>query len=186
MARVLRRLLAALVLVFLLAPMAAANSAEPPCLTVVVSGGPEDLELQLEIPANITGHQAKILRVDLETRLWERQFHFFGDWSDVTVKAFDVPTLIVSSGDETFACPVPEEALEGYNNLLTLDYKNQVLEGKYDTLRIPLLILLRVVLTLILEGVVFFVAGYRQKRSWLIFLVVSLFAGGWALLHFPF
>ena len=143
MSRMLRRLLAALMLVVLLSPMAAANSAEPPKLTVVVSGGPEDLELQLEIPANVTGHQARILRVDLETRLWERQFHFFGDWSDTTGKTFDVPTLIVTSGDENFACPVPEEALEGYNNLLTLDYKNQVLEGKYDTLRIPLLILLR-------------------------------------------
>ena len=37
------------------------------------------------------------------------------------------------------------------------------------------------VLTLVLEGIVFFLAGYRQKRSWLIFLIVNLVTQG--LLH---
>ena len=178
MSRVLRRLLAVLVLAILLAPMAAANSAEPPGLTVVVDGGPADLQLQLEIPYSITGDEIRVVEPQLETRLWERQFHFFDRWSGSSDKVLDHAVLAVTSGDETFTCPVPADSLKGYNNLLTLDYKNQVLEGKYDTLRIPLLVLLRVVLTLMLEGIVFFLAGYRQKRSWLIFLIVNLVTQG--------
>lgn len=37
--------------------------------------------------------------------------------------------------------------------------------------RAPLLVALRVVLTFLIEGAVLFLFGYRQKRSWLVFLV---------------
>ena len=37
-----------------------------------------------------------------------------------------------------------------------------------------MLIFLRVSLTLVLEGLVFLLFGYRQKRSWLVFLLVNL------------
>ena len=40
--------------------------------------------------------------------------------------------------------------------------------------RQPLLVALRVLFTLVLEGLVFFLYGYRRKRSWAVFLTVNL------------
>ena len=39
--------------------------------------------------------------------------------------------------------------------------------------RQPLLVFLRVALTLLLEGIVFFLFGYRQKRSWILFFLAN-------------
>ena len=47
-----------------------------------------------------------------------------------------------------------------------------------DLHKVPLLIALRVMFTLIIEGFIFFLFGYREKRSWLVFLVVNILTQG--------
>ena len=44
--------------------------------------------------------------------------------------------------------------------------------------RAPLLVSMRVSLTLVIEGIVFFLFGYRQKKSWQIFLITNLLTQG--------
>ena len=44
--------------------------------------------------------------------------------------------------------------------------------------RQPTLVALRLGLTLLLEGLVFLLFGYRQRRSWIVFLVVNLITQG--------
>ena len=70
------------------------------------------------------------------------------------------------------------DPLEEYNNTFTLDLSNQTLSPGYAPFRSTLLVSLRVVLTLLLEGLVFFLFGFRQKKSWLIFLAVNLVTQG--------
>lgn len=181
MVRVFRRLLAALVLVFLLAPMAAANSAEPPCLTVLVTGAPSDLSLSLEfVGFSRSDGTPAVFEPDLELRAWERVYRFFwGGWYSLPDEAMEHAQLCLSAGDDSFTCPVPATSLRGYNQVLSIQYKTQTLQSEAALAwRAPLLVAMRVVLTLTLEGLVLYLAGYRQRRSWIIFLVVNLITQG--------
>ena len=63
-------------------------------------------------------------------------------------------------------------------NVVTLDLRNQRLLYDQPWWRTPLLIGLRMVMTLALEGAVFWLFGYRQRRSWAVFLLVNLFTQG--------
>lgn len=180
MVRVFRRLLATLVLVFLLAPMAAANSAEPPCLTVLVTGAPSDLSLSLEfVGFSRSDGTPAVFEPDLELRAWERVYRFFGGWYALPDEAMEHAQLCLSAGDGSFTCPVPATSLHGHNQVLSIHYKTRTLQSEAALAwRAPLLVAMRVVLTLALEGLVLYLAGYRQRRSWIIFLVVNLITQG--------
>ena len=83
-------------------------------------------------------------------------------------------TLRMWNGEESFSLPIDPEGFSRYNNLVTLDVAGKRLLYGQPWWRQPLLIFLRVSLTLVLEGLVFLIFGYRQKRSWLVFLLVNL------------
>ena len=87
--------------------------------------------------------------------------------------------LRVTSGGTSYTLPVPADSLDSYNNLLSLNWRTRELRGEESmVLRTPLLIAMRVTLTLVLEGLVFYLAGYRQKRSWCWILIVNLITQG--------
>ena len=88
-------------------------------------------------------------------------------------------TLTASFGGETLSIPLDPEILSRntgsyYNNLCVLDLTAGTLRWGVPWWRQPLLVALRVGLTLALEGLVFLLFGYRTKRSWGVFLVVNL------------
>jgi hypothetical protein len=85
----------------------------------------------------------------------------------------DVYTFKVTTNGESFECTL-SEPVRNYNNVYTLDLSTRELTpGKYP-LRSVLLVPIRVLLTLLLEGIIFWLFGFRQKRSWLVFFVVNL------------
>ena len=51
--------------------------------------------------------------------------------------------------------------------------RRTIAEGE-KPLRTPLLIAMRVLLTLAIEGLVFYLFGYREKRSWRVFFIANL------------
>ena len=77
-------------------------------------------------------------------------------------------------GGESFALPIDPTGFARYNNLITLDVGGRQLLYGQPWWRQPLLVVLRVALTLALEGLIFYLWGYQEKRSWIIFLVVNL------------
>jgi hypothetical protein len=66
----------------------------------------------------------------------------------------------------------------GYNGLYTLDLETMILIEGTTFKRNASLISLRLFSTLILEGFVFFLMGYRQRRTWMLFLLVNLITQG--------
>lgn len=86
-------------------------------------------------------------------------------------------TFRVTTNGESFECSVTE-ALQTYNNVFTLDISNQELTpGKYP-LRSFLLVAIRVILTILIEGFIFWLFMFKEKRSWLIFLTINLVTQG--------
>lgn len=168
-------LLALSLLLCLLCPQVAlANSGEPPCFTVLVLNAPEDLSVSLILGDETV--EPVLLKQD--TQAWESYYRFYygmSGWEREDEEEWLADAaLLVETGETEYTCALPAEAFDYYNNLLTLDVEEQTLAQGQPVWRQPLLVGLRIVLTLVLEGLVFFLFGYRSRRSWAIFLVVNL------------
>lgn len=148
--------------------LAMANSAEPPGLTVIVNNPPEGLKLSLQPDPDNT------VPLVAEHRFWEGQYRFYyHDFPGGKDRVKNAVLTVSGSGINT-QIPIPKEYF-GYNKQITLDLKtNEIIQGQ-DPLRAPLLTAMRVLLTLIIEGALLFVFGYRTRRSILLFLIVNLF-----------
>ncbi|MCE5235444.1 MAG: hypothetical protein LLF87_05250 [Eubacteriales bacterium] len=164
--------LAALVLISLaLFPArASANSAEPPAILVVVLHAPNDLELFAQV-------NGELVPMRLSSAAWERYYklHYF-DYPGLPGDA--MPTaLVAASGGETKSVPMPA-LTSTYDNVYTLDYASMKLTRGTLPFRAALLTAMRVMLTLVLEGLVFYLFGFRAKRSWIAFFIINLVTQG--------
>ena len=194
-------LLITVCLTFLFALPVLANAAEPPCLTIVVVSAPDDLELAL---VDTDGAEAYQLRKRQSVRGWETYFRF--TYSHVTLPGREYESddvdlsklrLAVTTGGNTTLLRLPEKTFERYNNVLLLDLSEvkqnpvvfpaeYMLRTELYPGRMVLVIGLRVALTLLIEGVLFWAFGYREKHSWGVFLcfnamtqlVLNLLLGG--------
>lgn len=153
-------------MILALPDFASANSAEPPSLVIIVQNPPEDLSIALssedDMPKATVRHVA-----------WEGYFVFYS--RDMRYDGDYI--FIVTVDGESFECTL-DGPLEGYNNVATLDIKNRELVSGKQPFRSALLVSIRVMLTLIIEGLVFFAFGFRQRRSWLVFLAVNIVTQG--------
>ena len=139
-----------------------ANSAEPPSLVILINNPPDDLSIVMV--SNVNETVAKIRRV-----AWEGYYVFYS--RDMQVSS-DY-TFRVTTNGQSFECKL-DGPLDYYNNVATLDVFNRELTpGKYP-FRAALLVLIRLLLTLMLEGMMFLCFRFRQKKSWLIFFAINL------------
>lgn len=178
--------------------VARANSAEPPAVTILVNNAPEDLQLTLSFPPDAHWPDGKTevpIKMKSSQSGWESYYRFYysqmrtGSFYD-SVNYLEGVTITAFTGgqEQVFALPQrpTDDAGRGqYNLLLTLNLEQGTLSWNNPMGRVVLLISLRLGLTLLLEGLVFFACGYRARRSWLVFLLTNLITQGllnWMLL----
>ena len=164
-----------LALCMLLSITASANSAEPPGLTVIVSNPPPGLTLSLRFP---DGTDTAPVPLKAEKKAWETYYRFFYHSYPGNRSSLKGAVIIASYENESFQCGLPEGTLGTYNNLLTLDIGTQSIVSGQPAWRTPALVALRVLLTLLIEGFIFFLFGYKKRESWIIFLVINLITQG--------
>lgn len=146
--------------------IAFANSAETPGLVILVNNPPDDLSVTM------VSDSGETLAVSRKTA-WEGYYLFYK--SDL--QYFGEYRFKVTSEKYNFECSF-NQPLKKYTEILTLDLPTQELSyGKYP-LRSVLLVGIRLILTLLIEGAVFFIFGFREKRTWMVFLIVNLFTQG--------
>lgn len=155
--------------------LAYGNSAEPPCFTIIVHSPPSDLSISLRLENN---KQTNLVVLDKDQKAWEAYYRFFYHSGGFKNADLESATLVIQSSSKSFECSLPASTFSTYNNLLTLDLKHESITIGQSPLRIPLLVSLRVGLTLLIEGLIFFFFGYRQKASWIAFLVINLITQG--------
>ncbi len=149
-----------LLLMTALAVPGMANSAEPPSIEIIVANAPQDLVLSIDNSEGDRKDEGNasyffFYRMDLQS----------GE-----------KTLKVSLKGESFE--IPFVITETYNNVFTLDLNSRDLtRGKSFLMSLPT-VSLRVVSTLILEGIIFFLFGFRSKLSWILFLIINLITQG--------
>jgi len=164
--RLLLVMVLGMLMILILPANALANSAEPPSLVILINNPPDDLSIVLV--SNEKQPEAIVRRV-----AWEGYYVFYSRDMQVGGKY----TFKVTTNGESFECTLGAP-LQRYNNVVTLDVSNRELTpGKYP-FRSVLLVSIRLLLTLILEGIIFWLFRFRQKRSWLIFLAINLVTQG--------
>jgi len=162
-------LVLALLILLLLPCPALANSAEPPTLTVLVSNPPDGLSMTLQFP---DGSFQEPIQLKKSTKGWEAYYRFFNALLPGESGNKDA-VLTVSYGGDSLEFPLSGDDFS-YNSLVTLDLDAGTLSHGQPVWRVPLLVALRVISTLLIEGLVFFLFQYRERRSWLVFLAVNL------------
>jgi hypothetical protein len=139
-----------------------ANAAEPPSILIIVPNAPDDLQ--------ITINDVEASRRD---KLFEKYYLFYAR----DLHSDSVYILEVSTDGRTFELSLVRPSYI-YENVFTLDLNNKVLTPGKNQSRSIALIILRVLITLMVEGCVFYLFGFRQRRSWVIFLIVNLITQG--------
>lgn len=142
------------------------NASEPPSILLIVPGAPDELVVSV-------GEGDNYIEAARRDKLLESYFLFY--YSDTD----PVDNLQLKAKGDGYDLLVPVGDLaQRYQNVYTLDLdEGSLTEGK-DPLRAALYVSMRVVLTLIIEGLIFLLMGFRSRRSWIVFLVVNLITQG--------
>lgn len=143
-----------------------ANSAEPPSIVLLINNPPDDLSIILESDENQI--EAEVRRV-----AWEGYYVFYSR----DLKNGNEYTFKVSTNGESFICKL-NEPLQRYNNVFTMNISKQEITAGTYPFRSALLVSIRLLLTLLLEGFIFWLFKFKQKRSWIIFLTINLITQG--------
>ncbi|WP_026477710.1 hypothetical protein [Alkaliphilus transvaalensis] len=142
------------------------NSAEPPSILIIVPNPPDDLEISIEFGGRFT--QAR--KTD---KVIEKHYTFYSH----EIKGFEEYVFNINTGNNNYKITL-DKPLQKYNNIYTLNLNSQrLIQGK-SVSRSILLVSFRLTLTLIIEGVVFWLFGFRRKRSWIAFLIINLITQG--------
>jgi len=160
------RIISIIFFLFLFNAPCYANSAEPPSILIIVPNASDNLEVSIESGGNVYKSQ----KID---KLIESYYVFYSS----EIKKSNDYVIVVSSEDERFEINL-DKSLKKYNNIFTLDLNNETLtEGKLLP-RSILLVVMRVVLTLLIEAIIFWMFGFRKKESWIAFLAINLVTQG--------
>ncbi|PHS32057.1 MAG: hypothetical protein COA82_09600 [Alkaliphilus sp.] len=143
------------------------NAMEPPSIVIIVPNAPSDLEISIDANNEYT----KVYRLN---RGVEAHYTFYL----YDLKKTEKYSFLFKTADKTFEAVI-DKPLEKYNNIFTLDLKKQTLTPGKLISRTIILVFLRVILTVIFEGLIFLLFGFRQKKSWIIFIIINLVTQGY-------
>lgn len=152
-----------LLLLILFPLIAFANSAEPPSIIIITQNKDIDISIRIDDEfiklkeiKNIFGRYYTLYSIDLKNK-------------DYVLK--------IRTDNNEFLVNL-DHKLKSYNNVFTLDIKNKKLNIGRTTLRSFLIVSHRVILTIFIEALVFLIFGYKNKKSWTIFLITNLLTQG--------
>jgi hypothetical protein len=153
-----------LILVLGGASLCYANSPAPPTISIIVSSPPDDLQLSV-------GTEAPQKIID---KPFEKFYTFYLKFDEIN--QINTSTLTISTGGNIFEIEFPN--LQRYNNIFRLDIQSRALIPGASGFRVFQFSFITIILTLLIEGLIFFFFGYRHKRSWIVFLAVNLITQG--------
>jgi len=106
-------------------------------------------------------------------KLIETHYTFY--YSEIQMASNYIFTI--NTGDINYEI-VLEEPVKSYNNIYTLNLGPKTLTPGKSLYRSILLVSARVILTLLIEGALFWKFGFRNKESWIAFLAINLITQG--------
>lgn len=157
-----------LVIIFSINNIGYGNAAEPPSILFIVPNAPDDMNVKLKLGDR--EYEAKVV-----DKIIEKYYIFYS--SDMMRNKPDIYNFIVNTENESFEIELAKP-YKIFNNTYTLNLQDQTLTEGILLSRSIMLVAMRVVFTLIIEGVIFWIFGFRDKRSWIIFITINLITQG--------
>lgn len=145
-----------------------ANSAEPPTIVIVSSDAPSDLTIYYIDDNNEILFYEKKLIGESNYTLTHSDIHYYK-------KSHHTFKLVSSEGEYFIEL---DGEIKQHNAIYRLDYSRMTLKPGKGIIRSIVLVSIRLVMTLMIEGAVFFIFGYRSKETWTAFLVINLLTQG--------
>lgn len=147
-----------------------ANAAEPASVIIIIPGAPSDIVLQpVEELASDDAYSDEITKI---VRPHEVQFSIYRDYFKKTQSV----DFMLSYGETNFNITVDSNGK--HLQFFTLDLNGQRLTRDLNPVRVAVIIGLRVAITLLIEGAILYAFGFRERRTWLIFLLINLLTQG--------
>lgn len=166
------RIIFLILISFIIPNIVFANAAAPPTITIILSGL-EDYNVRIEL------QNGETVRTRKEKRYWESYFDFW--LRDIRKNGeLENAKVVISKGNvevERIDIPI-EEISKNYHSTFVFDNNTKELRLNSSTLRSIILVCMRVLITLIVEGIIFYAFGYRDKISWIAFFVINLITQG--------
>ncbi len=159
-----------IVFVLVFTSMCFANSGEPASVTIITKNDPEDLEISFLID-DIT------FKAEKKVMYNEAYFYYYDSLLDFNAYG-KVSRVYVKSEEKSFEIDISNRRLS-YSEVFTLDFDDETLANGKSPFRSIKLVLIRVTMTLLIEGLVFYLWGYRDKKSWLYFILINLVTQGY-------
>ncbi len=129
-----------------------ANSMEPPGYVIIVEGNEEGLEVWLEQDGNKMESMPRVY--PFEVQYWFYHYGSSNGTGDVV--------LHVENAENEYSYTL--DGSEAYRNTFTLKLSSgELIEGK-SLKRSIILVCSRVILTLAIEAIIFFIMGFRRKK----------------------
>jgi hypothetical protein len=139
-----------------------ANAAESPSIIVVIPNAPDDLEISLIV-------DDETIEPNVSSKFFERRYMFYAhDLKSVNDYVLKIDHKKVEINTR----------LQTYNNLFYYDLEDQTLTPGKSLPRTIAFTALRILLTIAIEALIFYLFGFRDKNSWIIFIVVNLITQG--------
>lgn len=143
------------------------NSAEPPSILIIVPKAPDDMSIRLYL-------EHSEYEATVTDKVIEKYYTFYASSMRTKPSTYN---FIVSSGGESFEIKL-EELTKSYSNVYTLNLKSRTItEGKLLS-RSIILVAMRIILTLLIEALVFEAFGFREKKSWKAFFIINFVTQG--------
>jgi len=159
-------LIVALSMLIVLVSVCYGNSAEPPSILIIVPNAPEDLEVSI-------GSGNTNMMANIRDKVIEKYYAFYS--SELRI-AKDY-TVRVSTRESSFEI-VLEKPLKKYNNIYTLNLADKTLKPGKLLSRSIILVSMRITMTLAIEAIIFWLFGFRNKKSWIAFLIINIITQG--------
>ncbi|MBV1710157.1 MAG: hypothetical protein KMY54_09900, partial [Erysipelothrix sp.] len=151
-----------------------ANSAEPPMVWILVPGTYEHVEGVLIVDDVVIPGYIRQNKMETYIRFYYSSIPEFDQQKEIDGS----DAIFIITLDHKQYSVKSDIRGNGYNDLYTFDLETMTLSEGTTLQRNASLISLRLFSTLILEGLVFFLMGYRKRRTWILFLLVNLITQG--------
>ncbi|MBO4914272.1 MAG: hypothetical protein J5449_03615 [Oscillospiraceae bacterium] len=162
-------------------PAAAAGIYHAPVLTLLVPFAPGDMSVTLTIYKNDkTGQRIIPVKLEKQRKGWETQYmlrreavYGITTWYG---NAYDLKdaTVTLEYGGENHKLFIPQELLSERNSedYIQLNWRSGRMTAMSSS-RSLLLALMWTAIALAVEGIIFWLFGYRSKKSWIMFLIIN-------------
>lgn len=169
MYRELGRCLALLTLFLCTLPLSVlAYVPQPVELVIILQQAPPDVAVSLITEAGA---------VPLSGSRVASEVYFVFHYADIDTNS--ELTLRIAGGGSTYEQILGSDIMPGSEGIITLDFAARTAMSGKPVSRSIVLVSRRLLAILVVRGLLSFMFGFRQRRSWLVFLVLTLLTQGW-------